>query len=206
MDINMVLMLLVEFRGAEEEVAQMCLGRKEVVFEKPKESSQHLKPLYVWGHINGMPISRMLVNDGAAINLMLYSIFKKFGREDDELMKTNLTLNGVGGNPMEARGVVSMELNGIGSMLMTKFGKSRKTEPSDMGFWTVWFWQFQNRTKEGAKLEDLKIQVLVIFKLYVSYFVVFEPFYDVSAIFVFLQPCYAISVISKLFVSHFMIS
>jgi hypothetical protein len=47
MDINMVLMLLVEFRGAEEEVAQMCLGRKEVVFEKPKESSQHLKPLYV---------------------------------------------------------------------------------------------------------------------------------------------------------------
>jgi hypothetical protein len=41
---------------------------------------------------------------------MSYSIFKKLGREDDELMKTNLTLNGVGCNPMESRGVVSMEL------------------------------------------------------------------------------------------------
>jgi hypothetical protein len=29
-------------------------------------------------------------------------------------MRTNLTLNGVGGNPMEARGVVSMELT-VGS-------------------------------------------------------------------------------------------
>jgi hypothetical protein len=49
MAINMVFTLPAEFRGAEEEVAQMCLGPKEVVFEKPKESSQHLKPLYVSG-------------------------------------------------------------------------------------------------------------------------------------------------------------
>jgi hypothetical protein len=41
---------------------------------------------------------------------MAYFIFKKDGREDDELMKTILALNGVGGNPMEARGVISMEL------------------------------------------------------------------------------------------------
>jgi hypothetical protein len=38
----------------------------------------------------------MLVDGGAAVNLMQYSIFKKLGCEDDELMKTNLTLNGVG--------------------------------------------------------------------------------------------------------------
>jgi hypothetical protein len=110
MDINMVFTLPAEFRGAEEEVAQMCLDRKEVVFEKPEESSQHLKPLYVRGHIDGMPISRMLINSDAVVSLMSYSIFKKLGRKYDELTKTNLTLNGVGGNPMEARGVVSMEL------------------------------------------------------------------------------------------------
>jgi hypothetical protein len=33
-------------------------------------------------------------------------------------MKTNLTLNGVGGNSMEARGVVSMELT-VGSKSLT---------------------------------------------------------------------------------------
>jgi hypothetical protein len=39
MDINMVFTLPTEFRGIEEEVAQMCLNPHEVVFEKPKESS-----------------------------------------------------------------------------------------------------------------------------------------------------------------------
>jgi hypothetical protein len=95
-DINMVFTLPAKFRGAEEEVAQMCLGPKEVVFEKPEESSQHINPLCVRGHIDGRPISRMLVDGCAVINLMLYSVFKKLGREDDELVKTNLTLNVVG--------------------------------------------------------------------------------------------------------------
>jgi hypothetical protein len=99
----------------------MCLGPKEVVLENPKESSQHLKSFYVWGHIDGKNISRMLVNDGATINLMSYSIFKKLGREDNELMKTILTLNGIGGNPMEARGVVFMELTVGSKSLATAF-------------------------------------------------------------------------------------
>jgi hypothetical protein len=47
MGINMVFTLPVEFRGMEEEVAQMSSGPMEAVFEKPEESSQHMKPLYV---------------------------------------------------------------------------------------------------------------------------------------------------------------
>jgi hypothetical protein len=109
MDINMVFTLSAKFSGAEDEVAQMCLGPKEAVFEKPEESSQHMKSLYIRGHIDGKPISRMLIDGGAAINLMPYSVFKKLEREDDELMKTSLTLNNVWGNLMEARGV-SIEL------------------------------------------------------------------------------------------------
>jgi hypothetical protein len=118
MDVNMVFTLPVKFRGAEEEVAQICLGPKEVVFEKLKESSQHLKPLYVRGHIDRKLISRMLVDGGTVVNLMSYSIFKKLGREDDELVKTNLMLNSVGGNLMEAQGVISTELT-IGSKSLT---------------------------------------------------------------------------------------
>jgi hypothetical protein len=97
MDANMVFALSTEFRGVEEEVTQMCLSPKEVVFEKSEELSQHLKPLYVWDHIDGKPISRMLIDDGTAVNLMSYSVFKKLGRDDNELKKTNLTLNVVGG-------------------------------------------------------------------------------------------------------------
>jgi hypothetical protein len=96
MDVNMVFTLPAEFRGVKEEVAQMCLNPKEAMFKKPEELSQHLKLLYVQGHIDGKPISRMLIDGGTAINLMPYSVFKRLRRKDDELMKTNLMLSGRG--------------------------------------------------------------------------------------------------------------
>jgi hypothetical protein len=90
------------------------------MLEKPEESSQHIKPLYIRGHIDGKTISRML-DGGAAVNLTPYYVFKKLGREDDELVKTNLTLNGMGGNLMEAQGVISMELTVGSKSLATAF-------------------------------------------------------------------------------------
>jgi hypothetical protein len=41
---------------------------------------------------------------------------------------------------------------------MTKFSSSEKIRPSDFRFRTIQFQQFQDKTKEGAKLKDLKIQ------------------------------------------------
>jgi hypothetical protein len=63
----------------------------------------------------------MLIDSGAAVNLMSYSIFKKIGREDDELVKTKMMLNGVGSNPMVARGIVSLELTIGCKSLATSF-------------------------------------------------------------------------------------
>jgi hypothetical protein len=63
----------------------------------------------------------MLVDGGVVVNLMSYFVFKNFRREDDELMKSNLMLNGVGGNPMEARGVISIELTVESKSLTTAF-------------------------------------------------------------------------------------
>jgi hypothetical protein len=92
-------------------------------FEKPEESSQHMKLLYIRDHLEGKLVSRMLIDGDIAVNLMLHSIFMKLGREDDKLMKTNLTINGVGGggNLMEAQGVISMELTVGSKSLATMF-------------------------------------------------------------------------------------
>ena len=72
----------------EEEVALLDFGPREAIFQKPKESDNHLKALYMRGHINGMPISCMLVDGGAIVNLMPYSLYKKFGGTDEELCQT----------------------------------------------------------------------------------------------------------------------
>jgi hypothetical protein len=95
----------------EPVVAQFDFGPKEAAFTKPKESVNHLKPLFVRGHIDGILIAKMLVDGGAAINLMPYSLYRKLGKQDDELVKTNMTLSGVGtDSSIKARGVTSVEL------------------------------------------------------------------------------------------------
>jgi hypothetical protein len=92
-----VFTLSVEFRGVNEEVTQLRLGSKEPVFEKLEKLSQHLRPLNIQGRNDRRPISRMLIDAGAAVNLMPYSVFKKLGWEDDEFVKANLMLNDVWG-------------------------------------------------------------------------------------------------------------
>lgn len=54
----------------EPVVAQFYFGSKEAVFTKPKESVNHLNPLYVHDHIDGTPISSMLVDGRVIVNLM----------------------------------------------------------------------------------------------------------------------------------------
>ena len=48
------------------------------------------------GHINGKLVSRMLVDSGAIVNLMPYSLYKKLSGTDEELIKMNMTVNCVG--------------------------------------------------------------------------------------------------------------
>ena len=106
----------------EEEVVYLQFGPRDAVFQKPKESDNHLKALYMRGHLNGKLISRMLVDGGAIVNLMPYSLYKKLGGKDEELIKTNMTVSGVGGGDLiGGKGVASIELTVGSKTLATAF-------------------------------------------------------------------------------------
>ena len=113
MDVN-VIMFSVDctiIGDDETVVSQFNFGPKEAAFTKPKESVNHLKPLFVRGHIDGIPIAKMLVDGETVINLMPYSLYRKLGKQDDELVKTNMTLSGVGtDSSIKVKGVTSVEL------------------------------------------------------------------------------------------------
>nr|ABA95870.2 retrotransposon protein, putative, unclassified [Oryza sativa Japonica Group] len=69
------------------------LLKGKAVFEKPEGTeNRHLKPLYINGFVNGKLMSKMMVDGGAAVNLMPYATFKKLGRNSDDLIKTNMCL------------------------------------------------------------------------------------------------------------------
>ena len=78
---NIAVVLPSEFRAPQLEelaVAQLDLGPQPIIFEKPKEKSyKHLKGLYLKGLIDGKPVNRMLVDTGAVVNLMSYSVLRR---------------------------------------------------------------------------------------------------------------------------------
>jgi hypothetical protein len=88
------------------------------VFEKPEKLGQHMKPLYIKGHLDGKPVSRMLVDDGACVNIMSYAVFEKLGHSEGDLMKTNMTLSCFSGEASNTKGVVTKELT-VGSKSMS---------------------------------------------------------------------------------------
>jgi hypothetical protein len=77
----MVFVLPAEFHARDREelmVAQLDLGSRPVIFEKPRAKNyKHLKALYLKGYINGQPVNKMLVDRGAAVNIMLYSVLRR---------------------------------------------------------------------------------------------------------------------------------
>jgi hypothetical protein len=70
MDVNMVFMIPTEFRAPMEDVTELALGAECAVFEKPENPGVHMKPLFIQGHLDGMPIEHMLVDGDAGINIL----------------------------------------------------------------------------------------------------------------------------------------
>ena len=58
----------------------------------------HLKTLYLKGFIDGKPLTKMLVDGGAAVNLMPYSTFRKLVKKIEDLCPTDMRLTDFSGN------------------------------------------------------------------------------------------------------------
>jgi len=102
--------------------AQLTLPPPPAMFEKPSGSAhKHMKPLYLRGHVDGKPMSKMMVDGGAAVNVMPYSTFRKLGKTENDLIKTNMILRDYAGNPSEAKGVLNVELTVGSKTLPTTF-------------------------------------------------------------------------------------
>jgi hypothetical protein len=97
----MVFVLPLEFYAPDRKelpIAQLNFGLRPVIFEKPREKNyKHLKALYHKGYINRHLVNKMLVNTGAAVNIMPYSVLRQLGRSAEDLIKTNVTLSDFNG-------------------------------------------------------------------------------------------------------------
>jgi hypothetical protein len=81
----------------------------------------------------------MLVDSGAIVNLVPYSLYKKLDDMDEELIKTSMTICGVGGGkPIPTKGVASKELTISSKMLATTFFVAEVQGSYNLILWCDW--------------------------------------------------------------------
>ena len=122
--INMVFIMPKEFMvpcgedhvpELEEAIAQLNLEPLPATFEKPEDGKrQHLKELFLKGFVDGKPVTKMLVDGGAAVNIMPYIMLRKLGKNQDDLTKTDMMLKDFEGVGSPALGALCVDLT-IGS-------------------------------------------------------------------------------------------
>jgi hypothetical protein len=103
-----------------EAVAQLTLKSQQEIFDKPSQH-RHLKALYMKGFVDGKLMIMILVDGGAAINLMPYTMFCKLGKGLGNFLETNMMLKDFGGNASKTREAVNIELMIGSETLSTTF-------------------------------------------------------------------------------------
>jgi hypothetical protein len=121
----MVFVLPPEFYAPDRKellVAQLDFGPRPVIFEKPREKNyKHLEALYLKGYINGHPVTKMLVDTGAVVNITPCSVLRRLGHSAEDLIKTNIALSDFNDQASEAQGVLNVDLTVGSKTIPTSF-------------------------------------------------------------------------------------
>lgn len=57
-----------------------------------KEMTQHLKSLYIRAHFEGRPISRVPIDNGAAVNILPMTTMRRIGKSESDLILIDLVI------------------------------------------------------------------------------------------------------------------
>ena len=78
------------------------------------EMKRHIKPLYVRAHLNGRPISKVLIDDGLAVNAMPLRMLRTLGRSINDLIETEVVVSAFIGEVSKTLGILPIDIT-IGS-------------------------------------------------------------------------------------------
>ncbi|KAM2655111.1 hypothetical protein EV2_026540 [Malus domestica] len=94
----------------------------EMVFSRPSISlANHLKPIYVSAHLEGVPFKRILIDGGAAVNVLPAKQMRKMGRGTEDLIPTDLTVSSFSGAITKTHGILPLEVDLGSKKIMLAF-------------------------------------------------------------------------------------
>ena len=86
-----------------KEIVAKLMVVQQAIFDKPVKH-QLLKVLYMKGLVDGKSMNKMLMDEGAPVNLMPYTTFHKLGKGPEDLIETDMMLKDFGGNTSKTQG------------------------------------------------------------------------------------------------------
>ena len=96
--------------GVTIESSKECKLRK-VVLEKPSmEMRRHINPLYVRAHLNGRPVSKVLIDNGSAVNVMQLKMMRALGRNINDLIETEVVMSAFTGEVSKTLGILLIDI------------------------------------------------------------------------------------------------
>jgi hypothetical protein len=94
-----------------------CIEQQKAVFERPHEGMKsHLKPLYIKAKIGDVGVNKVLVDGGAAVNLMPHFMLKRLGMYDTDMHSHNIVLSNYEGKSGQSLGAIQMDV-AVGSTI-----------------------------------------------------------------------------------------
>ncbi|KAF7153132.1 hypothetical protein RHSIM_Rhsim01G0164200 [Rhododendron simsii] len=116
---------IVKINEQEEDLKQKSIqiekeikGKDVVVWRTPENALvRHLKPLYIMIHINGQPINKVLIDNGAIVNILPSKMMKILNKNESDLIPTEVTVGNFAGGCSPTKGVISLQLQ-IGNRKM----------------------------------------------------------------------------------------
>ena len=86
--------------------------QKEILEKPTKEMTKHIRPLYVRAHFNGKPVSKVFVNNGSIVNVMLLRMLRALGRNIDNLIETKVSVSAFIEEISKTLGVLPIDIMG----------------------------------------------------------------------------------------------
>ena len=80
--------------------------------------TQYLKSLYIKAHMNGRPVNQVLVDNGAAVNILPYKMLSKLAKTEEDLTPSDMIVNGFTGESTITKGIIPIQIK-VGSKVNT---------------------------------------------------------------------------------------
>ncbi|CAN6723875.1 unnamed protein product [Malus baccata var. baccata] len=94
----------------------------KMVFSHPNMLlANHLKPIYVATHLEGVPFKRVLIDGRAFVNVLPAKQIKKIGKGVEDLIPTDLTVSSFSGAITKTHGILPLEVDLGSKQIMLAF-------------------------------------------------------------------------------------